>query len=146
MNRETVALALFNLLEAPMRTAGAVTVARRLLHWSDVQPPDQPAVFVAQGDSTPTQSTSGEPATWRMTFSVYIYVHELDPSATPATRLNLLLDALTVALAPVGFEKKQRLGGTVEHCWISGAIETDEGTLGDQAMAIVPLEVLYSQG
>lgn len=146
MNRETVALALFGLVDPIMRAAGAVTVSRRLLHWSDVQPPDQPAVFVAQGDGAPAQSPSGEPTVWRLTFAIYLYVHELDPSATPATRLNLLLDALTAALAPVGYAKKQTLGGTVEHCWISGPVETDEGTLGDQAMAIVPVEVLYSQG
>jgi hypothetical protein len=32
----------------------------------------------------------------------------------------------------------------VKHCWISGAIETDEGVLGGQAVAIVPIEILVT--
>ncbi len=124
-----------------MQAAGAVTVSRRLKHWNDVMPPDQPAVFIAQGNEVPMQSGAGSPVVWNLNFSVYIYVHELDPSVTPSTRLNLLLDALEAALAPLGVGQKQKLGGLVEHCWISGSVETDEGTLGDQAMAIVPIEV-----
>ncbi len=144
MSRESIAIALLNLLDAPMRAAGAVTVSRRLRHWSDVQPPDQPAVYIAQGNETPTNSGAGSPPIWSLSYSIYIYVHELDPSVTPSTRLNLLLDALEAALAPLGVGQKQKLGGTVEHCWISGSIETDEGALGDQAMAIVPVEVKYA--
>lgn len=143
MNRETLATALFALVEAPSRAAGAVTVGRRLLHWSDVQPADQPAVFVPQGNETPSQSPAGEPVLWRMTFSVYVYVREEDPALTPASKLNLLLDAIEGALAPKGSSVKQTLGGLVEHCWIAGTIETDEGVLGSQAMAIIPVEVLY---
>ena len=144
MSRESVALALYNQISSAMITAGAVKVSRRLLHWSDVEPADQPAVFVAQGTQEPTWSKSGEPIIWRWNFSVYIYAHEADPTASPSSKLNVLLDALEGALAPEAFSKKQTLGGTVVHCWINGAVETDEGILGSQCMAIVPIEILVT--
>ena len=142
MNREAVAQALLALIQAPLQAAGAVSVTRRLLHWSDVPPVNQPAVMIAQGDQTPEQHTDGRPALWRLNFNIYLYAFHSDPAETPATRLNNLLDALETALAPTIPGRKQTLGGTVEHCWISGRVETDEGVLGDQAMAIVPIEVL----
>jgi hypothetical protein len=61
--------------------------------------------------------------------------------------LNPLLDAIAAALAPTGADLvagAQTLGGLVKHCWISGAIETDEGALGGQAVAIVPVEILVT--
>jgi len=30
----------------------------------------------------------------------------------------------------------------VQHAYIAGKVETDEGVLGDQAIAIVPVEIL----
>jgi hypothetical protein len=36
------------------------------------------------------------------------------------------------------------LGGLVQHCWIAGRITTDEGVLGGQSVAIVPVEILVS--
>jgi hypothetical protein len=63
-----------------------------------------------------------------------------DPQAAPSTILNPLMDAVQNALAPDD-PKLERctLGGLVEHCWIEGRVETDEGALGDQAVAIVPI-------
>jgi hypothetical protein len=55
-----------------------------------------------------------------------------------------LVDALERALAPSPATGVQNLGlpMMVQHAYISGKIETDEGVLGDQAIAIVPVEVL----
>lgn len=142
MSRESISVALFNKIEQPLRDAGAVLVSRRLKHWNDVPSVDQPAVMVAQSTQTPFSAPSGLPVVWRYNFNIYIYTYETDPAASPATKLNILLDALEAALAPPVLGQKQNLGGTVEHCWISGAVETDEGVLGNQCMAIVPIEIL----
>jgi hypothetical protein len=57
--------------------------------------------------------------------------------------MNPLLDALTAALAPPNpVENVQTLGGLVAHCWIEGGIQTDEGVLGGQSVAIVPIRIL----
>lgn len=143
MSRESTAAALLTQIDAPMRAAGAVTVSRRLKHWADVPAVNQPAVYISEGQSTPTQSKEGLPPVWSMMFNIYLYATETDQAASPATKLNLLLDALEGALAPTAPGTKQTLGGRVVHCWITG-VETDEGILGDQCMAIVAVEALYA--
>jgi len=139
MSRDAVFAALFSLLQA---LPGAVTVSRRLRMWSDVDQTEQPAVFLASGAQVPTQSPAGHPAVWRLSASVYLYAKTSDPNIAPSTILNDLLDALEGVLAPGFPGQKQTLGGLCQHCWISGQVETDEGILGDQAMAIVPIEIL----
>ena len=64
-----------------------------------------------------------------------------DPYSSPAPALNVLLDAVEVALAP-DFTGYQTLGGLVYDCKISGKIETLEGILGGQEVALVPIEIL----
>ena len=81
---------------------------------------------------------------WTLYADFYIYAHSSDPYAAPASILNPLLDALDQALAPSPTTGIQDLGlpGMVQHAYIAGKIETDEGVLGDQAIAIVPVEIL----
>lgn len=118
-----------------------VTRSRRLLHWADTPAEMQPALFQA----TPSESVApetGRPTKLTLRFDVYIYV-KVPQEANPSARLNELLDAVAGALEP---DEPQRdrctLGGLVYYARIAGRIETDEGTLGDQAVAIVPVEVL----
>jgi hypothetical protein len=62
----------------------------------------------------------------------------------PAMLLNPLLDALEAALSPSPATGIQNLGlpAMVQHAYIAGKIETDEGVLGDQSIAIVPVQIL----
>ncbi|HLJ52130.1 MAG TPA: hypothetical protein VKT24_02020 [Rhizomicrobium sp.] len=136
MTREPIYAALFALLSA---AAPFVTASRRLRHWSDVGPAEQPALFVVQKSET-AERRAGLPAKWRASVDVYVYAHAPDDQAAPSTSLNPLLDAIEAALAPVS--AIQTLGGLVAHAWIAGKIETDEGVLGGQAVAIVPVEIL----
>jgi hypothetical protein len=140
VNREAIAAALFNLAKTPSQL---VTTSRRLKHWSDVPAEEQPALFQTQGKEnidTGTQRMGG-PNTHKIDFQLYVYVHNTDPTIPPSALLNALLDALEAALTPTP-GTKQTLGGLAQHAFISGSIETDEGVLGDQAVAIVPIEVL----
>jgi len=86
----------------------------------------------------------GAPIVWTLYAEFYIYVHSSDPYLAPGTILNPLLDALEAALAPAPTTGIQNLGlpEMVQHAYIAGKVETDEGILGDQAVAIVPVEVL----
>jgi hypothetical protein len=141
MNREPIYEALFALLAAaaPFATAG-----RRLRHWSDVAASEQPALFQVQRKET-AKPQEGSPTVWRADVDIYVYCQAPDDETAPATVLNPLLDALEAALAPQGADAlagAQTLGGLVKHCWIGGTIETDEGALGGQAVAIVPVEIL----
>jgi hypothetical protein len=60
------------------------------------------------------------------------------------TLLNPLVDAVEAALMPAATTGVQDLGlpAMVQHAYIAGKIETDEGVLGDQAVAIIPVEIL----
>jgi len=86
----------------------------------------------------------GSPIAWTLYADFYVYVHSSDPYLAPAMLLNPLLDALETALAPPPATGIQNLGlpAMVQHARIAGKIETDEGVLGDQAIAIVPVEIL----
>lgn len=84
----------------------------------------------------------GLPPRWTLTADLFVYVQAPDDATAPATVINPLLDAIEAALAPDPVDNLQTLGGLVAHCWIAGKIETDEGVLGGQAVAIVPIEIL----
>ena len=138
--REVVYAALWTLGS----TAGTFASAnRRLRHWTDVAPIEQPALFMSEKGGHAVIQALGAPIAWTLYADFFIYVHSSDPYAAPATILNPLVDALERALAPSP-TGVQNLGlpMMVQHAYISGKIETDEGVLGDQAIAIVPVEVL----
>lgn len=139
MKRETIYKALFARLEA---IDGIQTCSRILQHWDDVSPNMQPAIYMAQ-DTQLAEQVTGFPTKYLLGAKVWIYAHRDTGEVVPSAQVNNILDALDEALKPAPSPtNKQTLGGLVEHCWISGAIETDEGTLGNQAVAIVPIQML----
>jgi hypothetical protein len=121
-----------------------VTASRRLRHWNEVAPVEQPALFLAEKGGQAAVKALGAPVVWTLYADFYIYVHASDPYAAPVTILNPLIDALERALQPSPTSGIQDLGlaETVRHAYIAGKVETDEGVLGDQAVAIVPVEIL----
>lgn len=140
MNREAIYSALFAKLSA---IPGLKTKSRRLKHWSDVDKSAQPALFMAQTGET-AQTTTGQPTRWTFKVDVYLYART-DGNLVPGTIINSLLDAICDALKPSPITGRVDLGiQGVEWCRIDGQIETDEGTLGDQAVAIVPIIILAS--
>ena len=141
ISREPIYAALFALAAA---AGGFVTADRRLRHWSDVAPAEQPALFLSQKSETATVQALGAPTVWTLSVDLYVYVHSSDPYRAPATMLNPLLDAVEAALLPDAVTGVQNLGlpAMVQHAYIAGKVETDEGVLGDQAIAIVPVEIL----
>jgi hypothetical protein len=137
MTREPIYAALFSLLSG---AAGFNRKSRKLPHWNDVSNGEQPALFVIQKNEAAIQKTNF-PTIWRLNVDVYLYVKSDDPSVAPSTIINPILDAVTNVLTPVG-DYNQTLGGLVQYARISGAIETDEGLLGEQSVVIIPVEIL----
>ena len=86
----------------------------------------------------------GAPPVWTLSAEFYLYAHQSDPYAAPASVLNPLLDAVEAALAAPYATGLQTLGlpAIVQHAYIAGRIVTDEGLLRDQGVAIVPIEIL----
>lgn len=121
------------------------TKSRILKHWADVDGPLQPALFQAQGTET-ARTETGQPTKWEFRLKLYIYARA-DPAAD-TWPLNPLLDAVTnfiTARNPVS--GKSNLGHLIpgiEWARVDGVIETDEGVLGEQAMAIVPVLIFLT--
>lgn len=139
MNREPIYAALFAKLAA---VPGFVTMSRRLKHWNDCDKSIQPALYMAQtGESADT--VRGQPTRWTLAVDVYVYART-DGELAPGPVINPLIDAIEQALAPNAIENAQTLGGLVEWCRVDGAIQTDEGTLGEQLVQIIPVLILVS--
>jgi len=141
ISREPIYAALF------ARVAGAahfVTTARKLRHWSDITPAEQPALFMRQKSEAAAMPVTGAPTVWKLAVELYVYAHAGDPYVAPATVLNPLIDAVEAALAPDAVTGMQDLGlpGTVQHAYLAGKIDITEGVLRDQAAAVIPVEIL----
>jgi hypothetical protein len=92
---------------------------------------------MSQVSERPEQSP-GMPAKWALRVNLYLYCNSgSDPNANPATQVNGVMDAIEAAIT-----SDHTLGGLCSHCWITEQIETDEGTLGGQAVVIIPVEIL----
>jgi hypothetical protein len=126
------------------RSSRFASANRRLRHWADVAPAEQPALFMSEKGGEAVVKALGAPIVWTLFADFYIYVHSSDPYAAPQTTLNPLLDALERVLRPDPATGIQNLAlpNLVRHAYIAGKVETDEGVLGDQAIAIVPVEIL----
>ena len=46
---------------------------------------------------------------------------------------------MIATLAPDPITNKCTLDGLVQHAWVEGTIETDEGLLGEQGFAMIPI-------
>ena len=141
ISREPIYAALF------AQVAGAahfVTAGRKLRHWSEMTPAEQPAMFVRQKSEVAAIPVTGAPTLWKLLVELYVYAHAGDPYVAPASVLNPLLDAVESALAPPPVTGAQDLGlpAMVRHAHIAGKIEITEGVLRDQAVAVIPVEIL----
>jgi hypothetical protein len=143
IDRERVYSALWGKVSG---AASFVTANRRLRHWADVSPAEQPALFMSQkAQRAETKGANTNlPIEWMLEADFYIYVHSSDPYLSPAMLLNPLIDAVEAALAVDTWSGVQDLGlpEMVQHTRINGRIETAEGVLGDQELAIIPVEIL----
>ena len=122
---------------------GFVTRSRTLRHWSDVPNEQQPALYLAQGPEQRT-TTTGQPPIVKLTGTVYVYASG-QGDRSPAEVLNPLLDAIEglFPLNPNTLRHELYVEG-VGYCRIEGAIETFEGTLGDQEVALIPISILVT--
>lgn len=138
MNREAIYSPLWARLSALPEFK---TKSRRLKHWADVPADDQPALYMAQTGET-AQTTTGLETKWTLRLDLYVYVQSGDEAPGPI--INPLIDSIcnTInAIHPVTGRSILNVPG-LEYCRVEGAIDTDEGTLGSQSVAIIPVTIL----
>lgn len=141
VSREEVFAALFALAS----TAAAFnTKSRTLLDWSEVPAQKQPALFQTEGRQAGV-SERGIPAKWELYGELIIYCHagNLPEGITDVVvLLNQQVDAVVNSIELpriiVGYNS---MGGVVGDVRVQGDIETSEGRLGQQAVAIIPVQI-----
>jgi len=122
--------------------AGQVnTFGTRLRHFADVEPSAQPAVFLKQEREAVLEQPNGRPMR-RVNVTAFVYAYDASPTG-PGPRLNDLTDAIEAALAgtPADNGEHTSLGGLVSHARVVGTTD-DDGTLGDQGVVAVDIELL----
>lgn len=116
---------------------GIKTFGRRLRHVNEVPPAQQPAIFLAQTGQRPSYQP-GRTIMWDLGADIYLYVR--DPKgADPGPIMNPIMDALCAVFTPDNAMVNACTFGGLCHRVELGTIETDEGTLGEQAIAIIPV-------
>lgn len=141
--RELYYGALFNRLKT-LEGAGVTTVSRRLKHWNDVPPEAQPYIGVAQVRERGSYNP-GRTEAWYLDLVLYVYVTEPDTdNGAPSILLNQVMDLINGALQPDNTNTNAcTLGGLFHYVRIAETgTDTDEGTLGAQAVARIPVEML----
>ena len=138
-SRETIYNTLFALVQT---SASFVTASRRLRHWSELDPAEQPAVFqVQRGEEIMQQK--GLPPKQKLAAQLYVYSYLDDANTSPSTLLNPLIDSIMALFTPDTTTGFFTMGlDSVSHAWVEGNIETDEGLFGAQAWAIIPISIL----
>lgn len=142
MNREAIYSTLFDKVK---NIDGLVTISRKLRHWDAVSPSEQPALFMTQNGESPI-IRRGMPTTWQLNVSFYLYCNSgSDSDAIPAQEINQYLDAISQAIQADQITGYQDLEGLVRDTKIDGKIETDEGLLGTQSVAIIPITIILEE-
>ena len=146
-SRESVYQALFNLCKTcptPTGQPWGVT-SRKLVHWSQVEPADQPAFFQHQLPQDASQPNLAL-AQWKYHSTIWIYYQAdacRNPDEVPDTTLNNFLDNFEKTIDPIPGEKQTlgRLPGVL-HCHIDGTIYFDAGLEDQQAVIVIPIVVI----
>ena len=149
MNREPIYAALFAYFSA-LTVGGApafLKATRRLDHWDNALPEESPQLLMQQRREV-ANYRKGLPTIWSLDVALFLYVHtgaDNDKTLIPSQILNPLLDAIEQSLTVDDLSNNTcTLGGLVSHCAISGAVEIFQGNLGDEEVAIVPINILVS--
>jgi hypothetical protein len=144
--RETVSVALFNLLKATQigGLPAFQSTSRKAKVWSNTNQADQPAMFLIHSGEEAVQSQAYGLTKWMLHFEILIYARvDSNPNGIPPdTTINAILDAIDAQMQSTPPGERQTLGNVVYHSWIEGQILIDTGILDQQIAILVPVRVL----
>ena len=135
--REQIYLALFAKLQA---LSGVMTTSRRQKPVMQIQDTECPAAYQTQRFEDFTIDARGMPPKRIFHVDWVIVVYAGDETASPASALNPILDAVEAVLPPG--PQYQTLGGLVSEARINGRILTAEGSLGAKELAVIPIRIV----
>lgn len=141
--REQVYQALYALTDGVSATFK--TRGRRIKLPENVASEQQPALFQVQTGEV-FEPLSGTPPLRRMGVAWVIYTNVgEDANAVPSTEINPILDTLEALLKPAPGKDKVTLAGIVAYARFTGNVEISEGVLGQQAVSIMHVEILFPE-
>lgn len=151
LNRERLFSTLYDRLSAIPDFAFK---SRLFKTYDDLPIDNQPALIMCKGQEQ-IITAKGMPPIWKLDGSLYIYCrNDFDTNVSPSIQLNNIIQKVEEC-----FERKPNeiqsvyaqytndldftttLGGLCVSCTIFGTIVTDEGTLGNQAVALIPFQI-----
>jgi hypothetical protein len=140
MNRENIFRTLFaTIADIPQ----VKTASREFRSFSSVAPEDMPAVFMTCRTQGISYGNRMVPPVYTFDLSLFVYVFKQETEKSSQEVLNEVLDALDVSLEALATATADPLNeSSITQCRVMGTIETDEGALGDLAVAIVPVQVI----
>ncbi len=138
----TTLINLINAALAAQQLKPLQTTSRKLRGWAEMDGAAMPALFQRQLTEDPIKvTTRGVDHRWRLNVDEILYVFSPDDSVAPTTIMNPILDVIEAAVtSPTG--SPITLNNSFVDVRIRSRIETDEGTLGEKALAVIPLEIL----
>lgn len=152
-NRELIFSTLYTRLS---NLSGVAYISRVFKTFDDLEASQQPAIIMIKSTEE-TINQRGYPTVWKLNGLLYLYVrNDADPHLGPSVLLNQMLTSIESAFerqpnetyvsnpsfANTPNDFMTNLNGLCSHAWISGPIQTDEGTLGSQAVAVIPFEIM----
>lgn len=141
-SRETIAVALFALLNTATMKTTFKTISRRPKVWDETV--EMPALYLAQPEEDVAHKNgTTTPGEVTIQFDVIVYTNSgLDPNVAPDTELNNCIDAIEAAMASIPPNQPQTLGGLVHHAWIDGHAQRAPGYLDGRGAAFMTISVL----
>jgi hypothetical protein len=143
-SRETIYQTIFETLqETVVAPLNFKTASRRAIPWTQVDPASQPALFQTQVREQATVQGRGLPTKWDLDIDISIYVNGgNDLVVIPSSILNPAIDTIE-GLFPGTGPNYQTLGlPGVSEIRIQGEVLYNEGLLGAQAVAVIPIHIV----
>lgn len=141
LTRETVYAAVYAKVSS---SSTFVTKSRTVKHWADVPKAEQPALFFSEGNES-AERRKGFPTVWTLTPQIILYAATLDDDTqSPGQILNPMLDAIEACFEPDPGREAQTLNDLVYSISIYGTVERDQGFVGGQGVAIIPLRIIFA--
>ena len=118
--------------------------SQTMVLWKDVSAEQMPAFFLAYAGEKMEPLRPGAPVTKNLLeMHAWVYVTHMETNSA-MDMLGDAIDVIQAAIRPAVGQERQTLGGLVYSVTARGEVHTDEGALGDQAMAMIPITIVAS--
>lgn len=118
------------------------TLSRKLKHFSDLDPQQQPCLYQVEHDEEVTQKGGRNPERVTMEVSAVCYAYAGNDYDIGSTFINNMIAGIKNSLTIDDPQNNAcTLGGLVYNCWVEGKIFKDPGDLDKQCLLVLPIKI-----